>query len=87
MRKRFEQQMSFGTILIGDTKITTKKRSGPLPALCAALKEIFTSPEWSEKVFEILESQITADKKRTGRPGCDAFRMGNNRNKENDKFA
>ena len=67
--------MSFGTIPIGDTKITTKKRSGPLPALCAALKEIFISPEWNEKVFEILESKITADKKRTGRPGMDLWQI------------
>ncbi len=67
--------MSLGTIPIGDTKITTKKRSGPLPALCAALKEIFTSPEWNEKVFEILESKITADKKRTGRPGMDLWQI------------
>ena len=60
MRKRFEQQMSIGTIPIGETKITTKERSGPLPAMCAALKEIFTTQEWNEKVFKILESKITA---------------------------
>jgi len=29
---------------------------GPLPALCAALKKIFTTPEVNERVFEILES-------------------------------
>ncbi len=75
MRKRFEQQMSIGTIPIGETRITTKKRSGPLPALCAALKEIFTSPEWNEQVFAILESKITADKKRTGRPGMDLWQI------------
>ena len=75
MRKRFEQQMFLGIIPIGETKITTKKRSGPLPALCAALKEIFTTPKWNEKVFEILESKITAGKKRTGRPGMDLWQI------------
>lgn len=75
MRKRFEQQMSIGTIPIGETRITTKKRSGPLPALCAALKEIFTTPEWNEKVFAILESKITAGKKHTGRPGMDLWQI------------
>ncbi|MGC9344009.1 MAG: ISNCY family transposase [Bacteroidales bacterium] len=75
MRIRFEQQMSLGTIPIGETKITTKKRSGPLPALCAALKEIFTTPEWNEQVFEILESKITEGKKRTGRPGMDLWQV------------
>jgi len=33
MRDRFEQQMTLGTILIGETKITTRKRSGKLPEL------------------------------------------------------
>ena len=75
MRKRFEQQMTLGTIPIGETKITTKRRSSKLPELCAALKEIFTTPEWNERVFEILESKITADKKRTGRPGMDLWQI------------
>lgn len=75
MRKRFEQQMTLGIIPIGETKITTKKRSGPLPALCAALKEIFITPKWNEKVFKILESKITEGKKRTGRPGMDLWQI------------
>ena len=75
MRKRFEQQMTLGSIPIGETKITTKKRSGALPGLCAALKEIFITPEWNEKVFEILEAKIMAGKKRTGRPGMDLWQI------------
>jgi IS5 family transposase len=75
MRKRFEQQMTLGTIPIGETKITTKKRSGALPGLCAALKEIFITPEWNEKVFEILETKILAGKQRTGRPGMDLWQI------------
>jgi hypothetical protein len=75
MRKRFEQQMTLGSIPIGETKITTKKRSGALPGLCAALKEIFINPEWNERVFEILEAKIMADKKRTGRPGMDLWQI------------
>ena len=75
MRKRFEQQMTLGSIPIGETKITTKKRSGALPGLCAALKEIFITPEWNERVFEILEAKIMAGKKRTGRPGMDLWQI------------
>jgi transposase, IS5 family len=75
MRKRFEQQMTLGTIPIGETKITTRKRSGSLPALCAALKEIFITPKWNEKVFSIMESKITEGKKRTGRPGMDLWQI------------
>jgi len=75
MRKRFEQQMTLGRLPIGETEIPTKKRSGALPGLCAALKEIFTTPKWNEKVFEILEAKITEGKKRTGRPGMDLWQI------------
>jgi IS5 family transposase len=64
-----------GSIPIGETKITTKKRSGAFPGLCAALKEIFITPKWNEKVFEILEAKITEGKKRTGRPGMDLWQI------------
>ena len=67
--------MTIGSIPIGETKITTKKRSGALPGLCTALKEIFITPEWNERVFEILEAKIKADKKRTGRPGMDLWQI------------
>ncbi|HHD72867.1 MAG TPA: ISNCY family transposase [Epsilonproteobacteria bacterium] len=79
MRKRFaqqfEQQLELGTIPIGETRITTQKSSGPYPALCAALKEIFITPEWNERVFEILESKIMSGKKRTGRLGMDLWQI------------
>ncbi len=54
MRKRFEQQLSIGRLLIKDTEIPTVKRAGSLPSLCLALKEIFITPEWNERVFEVL---------------------------------
>jgi transposase, IS5 family len=75
MRQRFEQQMTLGTIPIGETKITTKKRSGKLPDLCAALKEIFITPEWNERLFAILESRVISGKKRTGRRGMDLWQI------------
>jgi hypothetical protein len=75
MRKSFEQQMTLGSIPINETKITTKKRSGAFPGLCFALKEIFMTPKWNEKVFEILKAKITAGKKRTGRPGMNLWQI------------
>jgi len=60
---------------ISETPIPTGKRGGALPKLCAALKEIFITPEWNERVFEILESRITAGKKQTGRPGMDLWQI------------
>jgi len=41
MRNRFEQQLTIGRLPIEETEIPTSKRSGALPGLCAALKEIF----------------------------------------------
>jgi len=75
MRKRFEQQFVLGRLPINETPIPTGMRGGALPKLVAALKEIYVTPKWNERVFEILESKITAGKKRTGRPGMDLWQI------------
>jgi hypothetical protein len=67
--------MTLGRLPIGETEIPLNKRTGALPKLCAALKEIFITPKWNEKVFEILEAKITAGKQRTGRPGMDLWQI------------
>ncbi len=69
MRKRFEQQLTIGSLLIKDTPIPTAKRSGALPALCAALKKIYVTPEWNNKIYEILEKEILPKNNHTGRIG------------------
>ena len=73
MRKRFEQQLTIGSIAISETSIPTTKRSGPLPGLCAALKAIFINSNWNEKVFEVLENKILSKHNKTGRPGMDLW--------------
>ena len=75
MRKRFEQQLTLGSMPISETKITTKRRSGAFPGLSSALKEIFITPKWNERVFMILEAKITEGKKQTGRPGMDLWQI------------
>jgi len=75
MRKRFEQQITIGRLLIQDTKIPTTRRSGALPGLCAALKEIFIDPAWNPKVFSVLEEQILPKNNNTGRPGMDLWHI------------
>jgi hypothetical protein len=75
MRKRFEQEITIGRLLIQDTIIPTKKRSGALPGLCAALKEIYLSPQWNEKVFQILEDKILSRNNNTGRPGMNLWQI------------
>ena len=89
MRKRFEQQISLGKILIEDVEIPLAKRSGPLPSLCAALEEIFTTPKWNKKVFEILEQKVFPKNNNTGRPGMDLwaiFVLAQVRNCENISY-
>ena len=75
MRKRFEQQLTIGRLPISETPIPTGKRGGALPKLCAALRKIFITPEWNERIFEILKARITAGKKATGRPGMDLWQI------------
>lgn len=75
MRKRFEQEITIGQLLIEDTIIPTKKRSGALPGLCAALKEIYLNPKWNEKVLQILENKILSKNNNTGRPGMNLWQI------------
>ena len=75
MRKRFEQQLALGQIPVEEVIIPTAKRSGKLPGLCAALKEIFITPEWNERVFKILDNKINSNKNKTGRPGMDLWQI------------
>lgn len=75
MRNRFEQQFVLGKLLIEDTIIPTAKRIGPLPALYAALKEIFVNPEWNEKIFKILDDAILSENNHTGRPGMNLWQI------------
>ncbi|MCW3789388.1 ISNCY family transposase [Plebeiibacterium sediminum] len=75
MRKRFEQQITLGRLLIQDTKIPTAKRSGALPGLCAALKEIFVTPKWNTQVFEILGKKIFSENNNMGRPGMNLWQI------------
>lgn len=75
MRKRFEQQLTIGKRPIEETIIPISKRNGPLPALCAALKEIFVNPEWNEQVFKILDEAILSENNNTGRPGMNLWQI------------
>jgi hypothetical protein len=75
MRKRFEQQLTIGKRPIEETIIPISKRNGPLPALCAALKEIFVNLEWNEKVFKILDEAILSKNNNTGRPGMNLWQI------------
>lgn len=72
MRKRFEQQLQLGQLSISQIKVNPKYRSG-FPKLVLALKELFLTPEYNEKIFGILEEHILKGKKNTGRTGMDLW--------------
>lgn len=72
MRKRFEQQLSIGQLPISETKINSKSKNS-LDELLAALKEIYCTEEYNEKIFSLLEKHINAEKKKTGRSGMDLW--------------
>lgn len=74
MRKRFEQQLSIGQIPIEEVKIPTKNATS-LDELLAALKEIYSNKEYSEKIFNVLEKYILANKKNTGREGMNLWTL------------
>jgi hypothetical protein len=72
MRKRFEQQLQIGQIPISQIEVNSKYRSG-FPKLVLALKLLFLTPEYNEKVFSILENKLVKGKKNTGRHGMDLW--------------
>ncbi|MCC5922066.1 MAG: ISNCY family transposase [Cyclobacteriaceae bacterium] len=72
MRKRFEQQLQIGQLLIEDTEINVKDKSA-LNQLLAALKEIYCTPKYNKKVLDIFEGFIMEGKAKTGRNGMDLW--------------
>jgi IS5 family transposase len=72
MRKRFEQQLAIGQLLISETKINPKSKNS-LDELLAALKAIYFTEEYNERIFILLENHINAKKKKTGRRGMDLW--------------
>ena len=72
MRKKFEQQLRFGQISIPQVQVNLKNRSA-FTKLILALQHLFVTPEYNEKVFNILEDRILKGKKKTGRPGMDLW--------------
>lgn len=68
MRKRFEQQLTLGSVAISDVEFDLKSRD-QMPALLMGLQYIFVTPEVNEEIFTLLENKITEGKKKTGRYG------------------
>ena len=74
MRKRFEPQYSIGQKRIEDVMIDLKCRDA-FPKLIMALKHIYVTPEYNEKIFSILERGVLKGKSKTGRKGMDLWTL------------
>jgi hypothetical protein len=72
MRKGFEAQLSLGQTLIEDSYISPKSKH-PLDELLKALKMIYCNKSYSERIFEILETHLMSNKKKTGRTGMNLW--------------
>ena len=73
MRKRFEQQPFLDYVAIKDIDFADARKSGRLEQLYRTIKEIFITPQYNDRLFEILENTITAGKKKTGREGMELW--------------
>lgn len=74
MRKRFEQQLKLGVKPISKTPVLLKSRDD-VPALVASLLQIYTTPKFNHKIFNILEKKILKGKVKTGRPGLSLWQI------------
>ena len=68
MRKRFELSPTLGMTSIDDVEISLRSRD-ELPPVLLTLKKIFTTPDYHNRMFEIVEPIIQRDKKQLGREG------------------
>lgn len=74
MRKFFEPQLILGCTPIEEVEIPAKTKSH-LAALASALQYIYVTPEWNQRIFTLLASRITKDKKETGRKGMSLWEI------------
>lgn len=74
MRQRFEAQYSFSTLKIEDTKIDLKSRDR-FDKLLLSLKKLYTTPEYRDKIFDILDKELIKPKQNTGRKGLNLWQI------------
>jgi len=72
MRKRFDPVLTLATTPISEVYIKPNKRN-KVTSILLGLQFIYKTPGLNEKIFDILENKIVADKKATGRNGMDLW--------------
>ena len=74
MRKRFEVNPVLNLTPIENVKLPLKSRD-ELPPILAGLQHIFVTPSLNEQIFNLIEKDVSAGKKCTGRPGMDLWHI------------
>lgn len=74
MRLRFEQQLKIGITPISEVVLNIKSRHGLVPVL-RALQYVFNTKELNEEIFQILEKDVFAKVKKTGRYGMSMWEI------------
>lgn len=74
MRQRFELQLALGAVPIERVEIPTRTRD-ELPPTLAALQWVFTTPQVSSEVFQLLEERLLRNARSKGRPGMDLWQI------------
>lgn len=75
MRKTINYQLTFGETEISRVKFNVKSRDD-IPQLLKGLQFIYTQIEVKEKIFRILENEISPNiDKRSGRPGMNLWKI------------
>lgn len=72
MRERFDAQLRIGSIPISEIKIPTKSRD-EFPPFLRAIQEIYTNPELSTEIYELVEKAVCTKDRRNGRPGMNLW--------------
>jgi hypothetical protein len=72
MRKRFDLQLRIGQAPISELYINPKSKNS-LDQLIAALKEIYCTPEYNDKIFSIIEKHLPNVDPGNGRPGMNLW--------------
>ncbi|MFK7978344.1 MAG: hypothetical protein AB8G86_00045 [Saprospiraceae bacterium] len=74
MRLRFQQQIKLGITPISEVILNAKSRHGLVPVL-RALQYVFNTKEMNEEIFQILEQDVFAKLKKTGRYGMSMWEI------------
>jgi len=72
MRERFDAKLRIGSIPISEIKIPTKSRD-EFPPFLRAVQQIYTTLEYSQEIYTLVEEAVCKNNVRNGRPGMNLW--------------